>query len=271
MRSARARLAVLGSPIRHSRSPDLHAAAYRELGLDWTYERAEVPEATLPAFLAGLGPEWRGLSLTMPLKRAIVPLIAERDPLVGRLGLANTVLLGPIAPRLFNTDVAGILGAVRGVGLVRAGRVVVLGAGATAASALEAATLLGATERIVAARNPARARAALGPGATDVVALAEARLESADLIVSTLPSGTDAPVAVPDEVTGTPLLDVAYDPWPSALGGAWTAAGGVLVHGLAMLVEQALVQVRIFTAGEPQTPLPREDAVRSAMRTAVGL
>src|SRR5579875_3321927 len=108
------RLAVLGAPIAHSRSPQLHAAAYRVLGLDWEYGSAEVGEAGLAAFLAGLGPEWRGLSLTMPLKRAVLPLVPAREPLVERLGLANTVLLGD-RPALFNTDVPAIvrvLGAV---------------------------------------------------------------------------------------------------------------------------------------------------------------
>ncbi|HEY8317400.1 MAG TPA: shikimate dehydrogenase [Amnibacterium sp.] len=260
------RLAVLGAPIAHSRSPLLHAAAARVLGLDWDYGRAEVREGDLAGFLAGLGPEWLGLSLTMPLKRAVVPFVADHDALVERLGLANTLLLGE-RPRLFNTDVAGVA-AVLGAGPYR--RAVVLGAGATAASSLEALRRLGVPGRIVAARDPARAEAALGGLATGFVPLSDAPLASADVVVATLPGGTDSGVAVPGDASGVPLLDVAYDPWPSALGAAWAAAGGVLLHGLDLLIEQALLQVRIFTSRDPERPLSQEDAVREAMRAAVG-
>ncbi len=262
-----ARLAVLGAPIGHSRSPLLHAAAAEVLGLDWRYERVEVREEGLAGFLSGLGPDWTGLSLTMPLKRAVLPLVGGHDPLVDRLGLANTVRLGR-QPALFNTDVAGVEAVLRD----RAGaeRAVVLGAGATAASALEALTRLGVPERVVAARRPEQARHDLGGLATAFEPLAEVDLDGADLVVSTLPAGADVPARLPDRLPGTPLLDVAYDPWPSALGAAWCAAGGVLLHGLDMLVEQAVLQVRVFTGGPPEEPLPQEPAVRAAMRVAVG-
>jgi shikimate dehydrogenase len=261
------RLAVLGAPIAHSRSPLLHAAAAEVLGLDWDYGRAEVREADLPAFLAALGPEWLGLSLTMPLKRAVVPLVAAHHPLVDRLRLANTLLLGD-EPRLFNTDVAGVEAVLRNAGGPYASAVV-LGAGATAASALEALRLQGVEQRTVAARDPGRAAEELGGLATEVVALTAAPLAHADVVVVTLPGGVDPGVAVPERIAGVPLLDVAYDPWPSRLGAAWRASGGVLLHGLDLLIEQALIQVRIFTTGDPELPLSREDAVRQAMRSAV--
>lgn len=263
-----ARLAVLGSPIAHSASPALHAAAYRVLGLDWTYGRVEVTASTLPGFLAGLGPEWRGLSLTMPLKRAVLPLVPDHDPLVARLGLANTLLLGA-RPRLFNTDVAGVLGALRTAGVDRVGHAAVLGGGATAASALQALGDLGARSVVVAARDPRKAARELGDAAA-VTTFDALDLAAADVVVSTLPGGVTVPLRVPERLPGTPLLDVAYDPWPSPLGAAWATAGGTLVHGLEMLVEQAVHQVRVFVAGAPDAPLPQEDRVRSAMRAAMG-
>lgn len=261
------RLAVLGSPIAHSRSPALHAAAYGVLGLGWAYGRAEVTEAGLPAFLADLGPDWLGLSLTMPLKRAVLPLVAVHDPVVERLGLANTVLLGD-RPALFNTDVPAI---VEVLGAVPAASAVVLGAGATAASALEALTLLGVEERVVAARDPDRAARALGAAATTVRAL-DAGLRDevarAAVVVSTLPGGADGSAVVPPRVEGR-LLDVAYDPWPSPLGAAWTRAGGELLHGAEMLLAQAVRQIRLFTGGDQESPLPREPEVVAAMRAAL--
>lgn len=261
------RLAVLGSPIGHSKSPLLHAAAAEVLGLDWEYGRMEATEETLPALLAGLGPEWIGLSLTMPLKRTVLPLVPAHAPLVDRLGLANTVRLGEQA-RLANTDV----GALEVVLAEQAGtdRAVVLGGGATAASALEALGRLGVRERIVAARRPGTAAAGLAGLAEAFVDLADVDLASAGLVVSTIPGHAEEAVPVPASVAGTPLLDVAYDPWPTALGTRWLAAGGRLLHGLDMLVEQAVLQVRTFTDSDPDAPMPEEAAIRAAMRAAVG-
>ncbi|MGN6443825.1 shikimate dehydrogenase [Amnibacterium sp.] len=261
------RLAVLGSPIAHSRSPLLHGAAASVLGLDWTYERIEATEATLPGILAALGPEWVGLSLTMPLKRSVLPLVPEHAPLVDRLGLANTVRLGA-RPRLANTDVGGIEAVLGARAAVR--RAIVLGGGATAASALEALRRLGVEDRVVAARRPDVAAVELAGLADRFAPLDEVDLRAAELVVSTLPGTAEAAVRVPDRVDGTPLLDVAYDPWPTALGARWAAAGGRLLHGLDMLIEQALLQVRIFTDSDPDVPMRQEEAVRGAMRAAVG-
>jgi shikimate dehydrogenase len=261
------RLAVLGSPIAHSRSPLLHTAAAEVLGLDWRYERIEATAATLPDLLAGFGPEWVGLSLTMPLKRSVLPLVADHDPLVDRLGLANTVRLGA-GPRLANTDVGGIQAVLRGE--PRPEVAVVLGAGATAASALEALGRLGVQERIVAARRPEVAEEQLAGLAEAFVPLSAPGIEAAGLVVSTLPGHVELDVPLPAAVSGAPLLDVAYSPWPTALGARWLAAGGRLLHGLDMLIEQAVLQVRVFTDSDPDRPMPREDAVRAAMRRAVG-
>ncbi len=261
------RLAVLGSPIAHSRSPELHAAAYAVLGLDWRYGRAEVDEAGLPGFLAGLGPEWRGLSLTMPLKRAVLPLVPDRDEVVERLGLANTVVLDG-APRLANTDVPAI---VEVLGEVDPGGVgVVLGGGATAASALEAFRLLGVGRRTVLARDPRRAERALGGLLTDVRPLEEGigDVPPGSVVISTLPGGTAVAAPLPSTVD-VRLLDVAYDPWPSPLGAAWSAAGGALLHGLDMLLAQAVRQIRLFVSGDQEEPLPDEAAVRAAMHRAI--
>ena len=103
------RLAVWGDPIAHSRSPQLHAAAYRVLGLDWRYERRQVSESAFAAELAGLSAEWRGLSLTMPLKGAAHRAAAWRDRRSELTGAVNTLLLTGDGPRGFNTDVGGIV------------------------------------------------------------------------------------------------------------------------------------------------------------------
>ena len=217
--------------------------------------------------LAGLGPEWIGLSLTMPLKRSVLPLVARHSPLVDRLGLANTLRLGE-SPHLANTDVGGIEAVLQPEAGLR--RAIVLGAGATAASALEALARLGVHERVVAARHQEVAATQLGGLAERFVPLSRVDLGAADLVVSTLPGHVESGVVVPPSLPGTPLLDVAYDPWPTVLGGRWLAAGGRLLHGLDMLIEQAVLQVRVFTDADPDVPLPQEADIRAAMRAAVG-
>ncbi|WP_030143459.1 shikimate dehydrogenase [Mycetocola saprophilus] len=276
-------LAVFGSPIDHSRSPDLHRAAYARLGLeDWDYGRREVGEAELAGILAGLDESWRGLSLTMPLKGESFRIAAERDENAILTGAVNTLLLVPgEAPRGFNTDIAGIADAVRGLvgeNPLPRGGVDILGGGATAASALVAAARLGAHAVRVFARTPDRA-AHLEPIADALGITLEIRrfdqyvvAADTDLVISTLPGGASSGIVFPADLRArTILFDVAYSPWPSALASEWVAEGGIVVSGLEMLVRQALIQVRIFVGHNPALPLPDEHAVLADMYAAVGL
>lgn len=277
--AAPTRLAVLGSPIAHSKSPALHAAAYRVLGLEWEYSAIDVPYGDLATFLGGLDASWRGLSLTMPLKNEVLPLLHERSALVEQVGAANTVLLVDGRKEGFNTDVAGVVGALGEAGVTSLEYVQVLGAGATAASVLAASAQLGATRALVSARDPEKARsleplaAALGIDlAIRPIGIMDRSMIIPSAVVSTLPGGTPIDMPYPEAIrAGAVLLDVAYDPWPSALATSWTDAGGTIVSGLEMLLHQAVAQVRIFVSGTEGGDLPDETAVVAAMRSAVGL
>lgn len=259
-------LAVLGSPIAHSQSPVIHLAAYRELGLAWSYGREELQAVELQDFLAAHRRGWRGFSLTMPLKEEAHRLAAILDPVARESGVVNTLLRldsesQPWAG--FNTDVGGLAAAIRHAGL-DASRTVVLGAGATAVSAVLAARSLGAERISVAARRPEAARALaerfqLHGGAS-----------SATLVISTVPGHAGAELEVKAGLLGAPLFDVVYSPWPSPLAQRWLRAGGEAHSGIGMLVEQALLQVRIFVGGDPGAPLAAEDRVLAAMRAAAG-
>ena len=155
---AATRAAVLGSPIAHSLSPVLHSAGYRELGLtDWSYQAIECDEQGLAGLLDSLGPDWAGLSLTMPLKRAVLPLLDSTEQLALEVGAANTVLLRHGRRSGYNTDVRGMVAALRQAGATAAGPAVVLGGGATACSALAALREIGASDVTVAVRSRARA------------------------------------------------------------------------------------------------------------------
>jgi shikimate dehydrogenase len=276
MLTAGDRLEVWGDPIAHSRSPELHAAAYRVLGLDWSYGRRRVDEASFPRELSGLGDAFRGLSLTMPLKSAASTASRVRDRRAQLTGAVNTLVLTADGPLGFNTDVGGIVRDLRDHGLGDPDTARIVGAGATATSALVALAELGATHVEVAARRPAAAASLVALGESlgvDVaaVSLDEPAPTAVPLTIATLPGGIalDAGMAASLAASGGTLYDVVYGHWPTDLGRAWADAGGRAVHGLGMLVQQALLQVRAFVSADVDAPLPDETAVLAAMRTAV--
>ena len=270
------RLAVLGSPISHSKSPALHRAAYAHLGLDWEYTAIEMDGARLAGFLDTRDAAWRGLSLTMPLKQDVLPLLDDLDEIARLTNAANTVLLAEGVRRGFNTDVGGIVRALRDAGCDRVQHGLLLGGGATAASALAAMAELGAQSVDVLLRrlDAGAAIAAIGAALGLRVAVRPIAdlpwIDDADLVVSTLPGGADPGVAASEVLRDrAPLLDVAYAPWPTALASQWLDAGGTVVHGLEMLLHQALLQVRIFTSGDPFRERPDEAAVLDVMRRSL--
>ncbi|MFC7932103.1 shikimate dehydrogenase [Streptomyces cinereoruber] len=262
------RAAVLGSPIAHSLSPVLHRAAYAALGLrDWSYERFEVDEAALPGFVGELDGSWAGLSLTMPLKRAIIPLLDEVSDTAASVEAVNTVVLREDGRRVGdNTDIPGMIAALRERGVEKVEAAAVLGAGATASSALAALARICAGPVTAYVRSEARAEEMRGWGERLGVDVRTADWEraaeafEAPLVIATTPAGTTNALAtaVPDRV-GT-LFDVLYDPWPTPLAAAWSDRGGKVVGGLDLLVHQAVLQVERMT-GVPQAPL-------AAMRAA---
>jgi shikimate dehydrogenase len=266
----RRRAAVLGSPIRHSLSPVLHGAAYEALGLTgWRYDAFECDEAGLPAFVGRLGPEWAGLSLTMPLKRVALTVADEVAPLAAAVGAANTLVFGERS-RAENTDVAGVLAALREAGLQHAESAVVLGAGGTAQAALAALAELGATAPTVLVRDPARTvelgRTAERLGVQPVISggLPDIPIPEADVVVSTLPAGATDHLPAQRWAAGTVLLDVVYAPWPTPLADAALAAGCRVVSGLAVLLHQAVAQVELMTGRDAPV-----EQMRKALDAAV--
>ena len=251
--------AVLGSPIAHSRSPQLHLAAYRALGLhDWTYERIECGAQELPGVVGGFGLEWVGVSVTMPGKFAALRFADEHTERAGLVGSANTLVRTPRGWRADNTDVDGVAGA-----LGRAsGWALVCGSGGTAPAAVVGLAELGVTGITVVARNPQKAARLVDLGTRIGVATRFCALDSAglagevtgaDVLVSTVPADVASRYA--DTFAAIPvLLDAVYYPWPTPLAAAVAAAGGRVISGLQMLLHQAFAQVEQFTG----LPAPRE-------------
>jgi shikimate dehydrogenase len=263
--------AVLGKPIAHSLSPALHRAAYRELGLDdWSYDLFECDEAGLPAFVGSRGPEWAGLSLTMPLKVAVLPLLDHVDHTAVATGGANTVVFRPEGRYGYNTDVQGIVDALHEAGVTTPGRVAIVGAGATACSALAAAGELGAPGAEVFLRDPARAGAVQATAGRLGLTVRLRPLDdlkggdpvAPDLLISTVPAGAADLYIERTVVSRTPpmtVMDVVYHPWPTPLAAAAARAGATVASGFDLLLHQAAAQVELMT-GKP-APL---EAMRAA-------
>ncbi len=271
-------LAVVGSPVAHSLSPRLHAAAYATLGLDWEYGRHELREHELSGFVDGLDASWRGLSATMPLKEELLRLSDEHDRTVALTRNANTLLLADDGRRIVrNTDVAGVERALRDAGLDSAEHAVIAGAGATARSVLVALDGLGLRSVTVAVRDAGRAAGLVALAdelmlELDLVALDDLAhvVDGADVVAWTLPNGVELASGLPADARREAVaLDVTYHPWPGPLAAQWLEAGGRVASGRDMLLHQAVRQVRFFVSGQTEHPLPREAEVEAAMAAAL--
>lgn len=295
------RCALLGSPAAHSLSPVLHTAAYRSLGIhkEYSYVLQDVDAAALPGVLAQLDGSWAGLSLTLPLKQAVIPLLDLLAPTARVTHAVNTLLVAPGGPHVFgdeldagpiapgrpgllvgaNTDVHGIAAALsERLGGRRPRRGVIVGARATASSALVAMDRLGMEHVTVVAR------AIDGPGRVLEVAKRLGRtlehvtfdehaaigraLKDADVVVSSVPRGVaDQLVARLRglDLEGRVLLDAVYDPRPTPVAAAWRDRGGAIAPGWAMLLHQAWLQVKLMTGGLEADVAAMRDALLAEM------
>jgi len=270
------RAAVLGSPITHSLSPALHRAGYLAAGLTgWEYDAHEVESDGLAEFVGGLGPQWRGLSLTMPLKQVAAEVATSVDAVARRTAAVNTLVRRDDGGwDATNTDVVGLVRALAPHLPTAPARALVLGAGATARSAVVALAELGVTTLTVRARDTSRAADLLawaldlGAGIRNgsVAGLGPWVTTRDDVVVSTLPgsAGEVAAAGVPAAHPGV-LLDVVYAGWPTPIARAASGAGMTVVSGLDMLVHQAAEQFRLFTGHAAPV-----EAMAAAGRAALG-
>lgn len=262
------RAAVLGHPVAHSLSPVLHLAAYAELGLDWGYTAVDVTPAQLAGFLNQCGDEWAGLSLTMPLKETVIDLLDVVEDRARSVRSVNTVIFEGGRRSGFNTDIAGLEAILASAGLGPSRSATVIGAGATARSAVAALAAHGVAGIDVRARREGAASelADLASGMGVQASAGEwpmvPRTLATDVVVSTVPAEAGRPIWVPPS-PGL-LIDVIYHPWPTPLAEAWAAAGGAVVGGLDLLVGQAVEQVQLMTGRRPDP-----ETLRGAGRAAL--
>lgn len=280
--------AVLGSPIAHSKSPDMHRALYRHLGVAIQYDRVEVTQEQADTFMHALPQRYgsttrlAGFSVTMPLKSVLIPHMHEVSERVQRLGVLNTVVFDDSGqPRGYNTDVDGVRGALAHAGFVPAdgGTMAILGAGGTATAAVGAAADMGLGAVALYVRNTQRAEETRAVARRFGLSVEVYRLDEFaqhapgyQAVVATLPAhAADHLAAQLPQTQLPPLLDVIYDPWPTAFAAAWQATGSTVASGLDMLLYQGVEQAKLFTqkvadAGE----IDWQDAAR-LMAGALGL
>ena len=262
------RAAVLGSPIAHSLSPTIHQKAYEILGWQWQYSKFEVASGGLPEFLKRDLSEFRGLSLTMPLKEEAIALLDTVSDLARRVNAANTVVFDELGTHGFNTDVQGFVDALKNQQIIIPERVAILGGGATARSAIAAVDAQ--TKRIdVYSRSAHRARALVNAAEKAIVSVHSWDKVSgafdAELVISTTPRGATDNLMIPRK-PGT-LFESLYDPWPTPLVHRWELAGGKVVDGLELLVWQAIGQLEIMSV-DGDSLAERKEELYAAMRSA---
>lgn len=267
---------VVGDPIAHSLSPVIHLAAYRELGLDWDFDKQRVCAGCLSAFIRNLSPGCRGMAVTMPLKAEALEYADFQDGLAKLTGVANTLVFDPGYTTAFNTDVAGIVGAYKHAGFQRdtAAEGVIFGGGATAASALAALWELGARHLSVVSRNPggsglvfaaaARMHLPLYAVSWDDSAALARTIANADLIMNTVPAGAQPKLPLTDvqPPANAYVLDAIYAPWPTPV--ALWARSATVIPGWEILLYQGISQVKLFTGSEISP-----DVIRGKIRGAL--
>ncbi len=243
--------AVLGSPIEHSLSPVLHNAAYAALQLDWEYSKHDVSTDDLQTFVDQLDDSWAGLSLTMPLKEVAFTVADSVSETARLTGSINTLLLDSHIHG-DNTDVYGVVEALRESGLESASTAAVIGSGATARSAIVALASIGVQDLSLVARNPQTAESCielaheLGITHTEVVQHGR-HLGRNEVVISTVPKGVADNFVTDVHTSDGLLLDVVYHPWPTRMAEHWSNHGGRVASGHLMLLHQAAKQVTLMT------------------------
>jgi len=256
---------VLGFPVAHSRSPEMHNAAFRALGLEWRYVRLPVPPELFAETVRALPHSgFRGANVTIPHKHAALKLADERTPSADAIGAANTLtFLDHGAIEAHNTDAPGFLAAV-GEDDVRGLRALVLGAGGAARAVVWALREAGAADVAVWNRTPERARAL----ADDLKVSAIPRPATCDLLVNATSVGLEPRLDEADTLEALRLgqldppqilVDLVYDREPTPLL-AWAKRGGSrTVDGLEILVRQGALSFERWTGVEAPV-----DAMRAA-------
>jgi shikimate dehydrogenase len=260
---------VIGDPVAHSKSPEIHRFWLQALGIAGDYLATPVRAAQVAAHLAQRrsDPMWRGCNVTAPLKQTVIPHLDRLDDSAGRIGAVNCMVRDETGLTGFNTDLDGVLHALANTNL-RDGKVVIIGAGGAARAAIAAVSDVGASEIVILARHPGKA-AALAPHVAQVLAMGQAgsAIRGAGAIINASPLGMAHAGPTPRHLLealgtaapGAVVLDMVYAPLETPLLAAARGAGLRPVDGLTMLIAQARRAFELFFG---QSPSDRDDELR---------
>ena len=245
--------AVLGSPISHSLSPQLHTLAYERLGVEADYSRYEVKSGELSDFLA-TNTELNSLSLTMPLKEEALLIADNVSEISSQIQSGNTLIKQNGEWNLTSTDVDGFNEAIKSNQVSIDQTVLVIGSGATARAFVASCNadnrILGGQVHVI-HRSPDRQKY-MQAAAPDLELVFHkwdsfSLVNEMSLVVNTTPAGVaDAFVEFVDKPRGV-FFEALYNPWPTRLFEEWISKGAETIDGIDLLVHQAISQIEIFS------------------------
>jgi shikimate dehydrogenase len=251
------RLAVLGRPVSHSRSPAMHNAALAAMGLggEWRYEAIEVDPAGFERLVDAMpGEGFRGANVTVPHKGAALAVADAVSEVAGEIGAANTLTFEERGVRADNTDAPGLLAAL-GSRSLRERRALVLGAGGAGRAAVWALCREGARVEVW-NRTPLRAKHLCAEVGGRTVAAPD--VAAYELIVNTTAVGlrgedpfAELPLSRRDLHEGQLVLDMVYGEEPTELLRAAADAGAETVDGIEVLVQQGALSLRAWVGRQP--------------------
>ena len=270
--------AVIGDPVRHSRSPAIHNAAFAAAGIDWAFTAFEVPagkgaEALDAMRVLGLA----GMSVTMPLKAEVAAAADSVDEAVEILGAANCMVpLGDGRVHAANTDAAGFVAGLRAdAGVSAAGiRVALIGGGGAARAVAWGLAAAGAADVAVVNRTQAKAEVAASIANAASRAGRPGRvgtmddIPTADVVVNATSVGMGADPSMPCDPTlmrsGQVAVDLVYEPIETAWLVALRQRGVEAHNGLSMLAYQAAAAFELWTGAEAPVEVMRQAALRNS-------
>jgi 3-dehydroquinate dehydratase/shikimate dehydrogenase len=257
---------VAGNPIRSSLSPLMMNTAFRRETVNAVYLALQTSKADDLFKLAREIPI-QGLSVTMPLKEDIIPLLERTDPLSAKIGAVNTVLRAQDGKFYgFNTDVAGIVGPLERRLSLKGTKVLVLGAGGAARAAVFGCRDKGAEVWILNRTPETAQKLARQAGAKTIKREAVAKT-GFDVIINATPIGMNGVKAVPmlgpEDLTARIVFDLVYNPIETPLLKMARSKGLTAISGVEMFVQQGARQFEIWTG----KPAPEEEMLRVVLHS----
>ncbi|HEY9074178.1 MAG TPA: shikimate dehydrogenase [Desulfobaccales bacterium] len=254
---------ILGRPVTHSLSPAMHNAAFKELGLNAVY--VAFPVVDLAQAVAGLrGLNIQGVSVTIPFKEEIIPLIDELDPQAARIGAVNTVVRRDGRLCGYNTDWLGALKALKAKTSLKGEHVLLLGAGGASRAIAFSILEEGGRVTLTDVDGP-RAAVLARDLQVEAIPLDAVAQCPAAILVNATPVGMEPKV---DEIPLAPdllgryrlVMDIVYKPLETRLLREAKARGAATIDGLQMLIHQATAQFELWIG----KPAPLETMSRAA-------